>query len=131
MFVNDAVPKDEDPRGPDTGELFVVRRDEERAPFGAQLQQQLAEIALPRGIERRRRLVHQQHRRIDGQRAGDGNPLRFAARELARQRVGPMFDAERRQQRTPALLGIREGTPWSCTGARQTLFKAERCSNRQ
>ena len=105
--MNDAVPKDEDPRGPGAGELFIVRRDDERAPFGAQLQEQLAEIALPGGIERRRRLVHQQHRRIDGQRAGDGNPLRFAARELTRQRVGPMFDAERRQQLPAAPLGIR------------------------
>ncbi len=44
--------------------------------------------------------------RIDGQRAGDGNPLRFAARELPRQRVGPMFDAERRQQLPATPLGI-------------------------
>lgn len=45
-LVNDAVPKGKDPRGPGAGEFFVVRRDDERAPIGAQPQEQLAEIVL-------------------------------------------------------------------------------------
>ena len=36
-LVKDAVPKDKDPRGPGAGELFIVRRDDERASICAQL----------------------------------------------------------------------------------------------
>ena len=59
------------------------------------------------GIERRGRLVEQQQRRIDGQRARDRDALRFAARQLARQRRGAMADAELLEQRSRARLGLR------------------------
>jgi hypothetical protein len=39
-------------------------------------------------IERRERLVEQQHRRLDGKRAGDGDALTLAAGEFARFLVG-------------------------------------------
>ena len=72
--------------------------DEQRPSRLRQPLQQRAELGAPRRVERRRRLVHQQHRRIDRQRSRDGHALRFAARQLARQRVGARFDAKLFQQ---------------------------------
>ena len=94
--------------------------------------QQRAELGAALRIERRGRLVHQQQRRIDGERARDGDALRLAARQLARQRRGAMLDAERvAAARGRACRASAGATPCACTGARQTLSIAVRCSNRQ
>ena len=76
-------------------EVLVVGRDEQRPALIEQTAQQLAELGASLRVERRGRFVHQQDRRIDGQRARDRDPLSLAARQLARQRRGPMFDAKR------------------------------------
>ena len=113
-------------------EIFVVRRDDERPLLALEPLQQRAELGAALRIERRRRLVHQQQRRIDGQRARDRDALSLAARQLARQRVGAMLDAERLQQlRARRLRAAAGATPCACTGARQTFSNAGRCSNRQ
>ena len=55
------------------------------------------------GIERGERLVHQQHRRIDRQRARDTDPLRLAAGELVRIAVDEL--TRRQRQHRQELLG--------------------------
>ena len=45
-------------------------------------------------IQRRCGLVEQHHLRIDGQSAGDGDPLLLAARQLIRVNVGLVLDAD-------------------------------------
>ena len=72
--------------------------DDQRPLLALQSLQQRAELGAALRIERRGRLVHQQHRRIDRERARDRDALRLAARQLARQRRGAMLDAERAQQ---------------------------------
>jgi len=64
---------------------------------------------VSRGIERRGGLVEQQQRRIDRKGAGDRDALRFPARQLARQRAGPVADAKLIEQRLRALSGLGDG----------------------
>ena len=59
--------------------LGIVCGNHDRASFAGEPAQRRRQIAAARGIERRRRLIHQQHRRLDGKRAGDGHALRFSA----------------------------------------------------
>ena len=79
--LNDGAVLEAQPsRRPRPGEFFVVRGNHERPALTCQASNQLAEFAAAHRIERRRRLVHQEHRRIDRERAGDRHALRFAAR---------------------------------------------------
>ena len=75
----------------------MCRRDK-RAALAREIEQQRSELGPAIGIERCRRLVEEQHVRIDGERPGDGDALRLAAGQLARQRAGAMVDAEGGQQ---------------------------------
>ena len=75
-------------------EVVIMRRHDQRAPGRRQRPQGIPEIALARGIERCRRLVQQEQRRIDSQGAGDRHTLRFSARQLSRQRARPVADPE-------------------------------------
>src|SRR4051812_14424613 len=59
-----------------------VRDDEGGAPLHDLLEREL-ELALGRGVERARRLVEDQHRRVLEQRAGDREALALAAGERA------------------------------------------------
>ena len=89
------------------------------------------ELAAARRIERRRRLVHQEQRRVHRERPRDRDALRLAARELARQRRRARVDAEAREERAGARLGRlapRLRATW--TGASVTLSSAVRCSKR-
>src|SRR5258705_13901606 len=74
------------------GELRVVRRDEQSAPLFTQMTQRRPERAAARGVERRRRLVHEQQGGGWRESARDRDPLRLAARELARPRPGARTD---------------------------------------
>ncbi len=58
-------------------------------------------------IERAERLVHQQHRRIDGERAGDADALALAARQLVGPAVGERaaIEADQVEQLADARLG--------------------------
>jgi len=66
------------------------------AQFGAHVLAQLE-------IERRQRLVEQQHLRLDRQRAGDGHPLALTARQFARRPVAIALQRHQREQ----LVGLR------------------------
>ncbi len=76
--------------------LLEVVRDEQRRQPG--LRQHPGELGPDRGagvrVERRRRLVEQQHPRPAGERAGERDPLPLAAGEVARPRVGEVRDPE-------------------------------------
>src|SRR4029453_18232190 len=69
--------------------------------------QELAQLLAALWIERRRRLVHEQDRRGGGPGAGDRPALGFSPRELARIRVGAMFDAKGGEQFASARRGRR------------------------
>ncbi|KAG1249133.1 hypothetical protein G6F68_013501 [Rhizopus microsporus] len=58
-------------------------------------------------VQRRGRLVEQQHFRLQGQRAGNRHALLLAARQLAREGIGLVGQAHPRQQRARLLLGLR------------------------
>ena len=82
--------------------------DDDRAILTGQPSQEIAELAAARGVERRRRLIHQEQRRVDRERARDRHALRFPTRELARQRLLAVLDAERAQQLARAALRFRQ-----------------------
>ncbi len=58
-----------------------ARRHQQRRPAGAQLAQRGGDPRLGRGVDRRRRVVQDEHRRVGGQDAGERDPLALAARE--------------------------------------------------
>ncbi|KAG0772046.1 hypothetical protein G6F22_016013 [Rhizopus arrhizus] len=58
-------------------------------------------------VQRRGRLVEQQHFRLQGQRAGNRHALLLAARQLAREGIGLVGQAHPLQQRARLLLGLR------------------------
>src|ERR1700742_2535975 len=62
------------------GLLHVVGDDDDRVP-GLDLFHQVLDRAGGDGVERRAGLVHQHHVRLDGQRAGDAQPLGLATRQ--------------------------------------------------
>ena len=91
-------------------------------PAAASARSAVAEVAAARRVERRGRLVHQQQRRIDRQRAGDGDALRFAARQLARQRAGAVARRQRRSSSSRAAAPRpRRAMRCTCTGASITF----------
>ncbi len=66
----------------------------------------LADLPAGDGVERTERLIEQQHARIAGECAGEGDPLALAARELAWLGAGEMLEAEAPEQvRTVSLAG--------------------------
>ena len=79
-FDRPAVLDDADPVGIDDG-LQAVRHHDGGAP-DAQLVQRLLHLALGFGVERRRRLVEQDDRRLLQEGARDGDALALAARQL-------------------------------------------------
>ena len=88
--------------------LLVVRHEDRRhvhlvvqAPQpGAQL------LAHPR-VERAERLVEQQHRRLDGERAGERHPLALAAGELARVALAQVRRGRRGRAARPRAAASR------------------------
>src|SRR5437762_10381967 len=72
------------------GLLHVVRDDDDGIP-ALELQDQLLHARGGRGIERGRGPVHEQHRGLDGEAAGDAQALLLSARELERGAVEPVL----------------------------------------
>ena len=62
-----------------------------------------AQLGADGGVERAERLVEQQHLRLDGERPGERHPLALAAGELVRALLGPLGQADQRQQLVDAL----------------------------
>jgi hypothetical protein len=98
--------------------IFVVRRHDEGSIAAHELSQKPRQLPASAWVERRGRLVQEQHRRINRQGAGDRDSLRFTARELAGQRVGSMIDAQLSEQIERPSFGV----PWAdpmCVNGRQ------------
>ena len=89
------------------------------ASVGEQLLQLAAHHRARVRVERRERLVEQQHARVARQRAGQRDALALAAGQLARARVGEVGDAEALQQ----LVDARRSPP------KATFARTLRCGN--
>ena len=89
QLLQPALAHDPDPVGHGEGLLLVVG-DEERGGADLELDATdlVAQLGAHLGVERRQRLVEQQHRRLDGQRPGQRDPLLLAAGELGGVVVG-------------------------------------------
>ena len=68
----------------DLHRLFLVVRDDHRrrVRLVVEAAEPLPQLGPHAGVERAERLVEQQHRRIDRERAGEPHALPLAAREL-------------------------------------------------
>ena len=76
----------------------IVRHVDHRlAGFPPHVGEQPLHVVARQRVERRERLVHQQHRRIVGQRAGDGDPLLHAAGQMVRERAGELLQLDQAQ----------------------------------
>ena len=88
------------------------------------LEQLLLQAEAHDRIDRAERLVHQQHRRIGGQRAGHADPLLLAARQLARiaRRDSSRLEADQRPSARPPAPGAlavparAAAGRWRCCG---------------
>ena len=84
-------------------------RDEEKHLVGLlpDVEQQLLNGLAREGVERGHRLVHQQHRRIAGQRAGDAHALLHAARQLIDHVLVEVLQADEREIAHGDLMPLR------------------------
>ena len=89
------------------GEIHVVRDDDERLLEIVERAQQRRDLAHEPRIERRRRLVEEQHGRLHRQRARDGDALLLAAGELRRVVVLLARQTDAIQVLAADLLGLR------------------------
>ena len=101
--------KDRDPIG-HLHRFIDVVTDEQNGLAQALLHAQkfvLDDLAID-GIERRKRLVHQQHRRIHGERTGDPDALRLSPGKLVRKAVEELrrLQRQKRQQLLRAPPGL-------------------------
>ena len=85
--------------------LLDVMGDEDQRRLGVrpQIEQMVLQIDAGEGVERRERLVEQQHLRPRHQRARDRDALRLAAGQLARPHIGLVGEADARQRLGDAL----------------------------
>ena len=110
LLDDDAIGQDDDARRMLAYEVIVVRRHDQGTARCGQRAQDVAQVVLPRGIQRRRRLVQQQQRRIDGEGTGNGHALRFPTRQLARQRAGAVANPELIEQAPGAAMNAGNRT---------------------
>ena len=88
--------------------VLVVRDDQRRQPhLQDQLAQPGARLLAQLGVEVGQRLVHQDHRRVVDQRARDRDALLLAARELVRQALAELPEAEVGERGVDALRATR------------------------
>src|SRR4029453_13760602 len=106
FFKNPAFPNPQHAGGAAARKLFIVGRHDEGTATAGQPPRQIAEPHAPPLIQRRRRLVHEQKRRIDGEGPCDGDPLRLPSRQLAWQRGRAMLHTQHGKQLARPALGL-------------------------
>ena len=123
-----AVLDDDQPVGEHEGVERVVGDQQRRAGVVGEVAVQLGAGVQPgAGVERGERLVEQQQRRVDGERAGQGDPLGLPAGQLARLAAGVLGEADPVEPVGGLLAGaVRRSTPWR-RGPNATLSSAVRC----
>ena len=102
---------DDDARGQHQGLLDVVGDEHQNGPpLLPEVQEVVLQLGAGEGVERRKRLIEQQHRRPGDQRAGDGDALGLPAGELARPHRRPCRSAQRACKAAAIALGaLRSG----------------------
>ena len=93
-----AVVEEDDAIGDLTGEPDLVRDDDERRAVAGEPADDVEHLADELGVERRRRLVEEQHLRRERERPGDRDALLLAARELPRVVVGLVGEPDAGEQ---------------------------------
>ena len=108
--------------------LVQIVGDEQhrRPPLGDDAQHLVLQGLARHGVERAKRLVHQQHRGVLRQAAGDLQPLLHAAGKLDRIFVGMVGKAGLGKQGGDALRRARPGGTPMASSARLTLPVAVR-----
>ncbi len=106
------------------GEADLVGDDDHGRAGSRQVAHDVEDLADQFGVESGGRLVEQHDLRVQGQRAGDGDPLALPAGQRARVGVGlvatgPPAAAGGRRSRRPRPLGRR----WAETGASATFSR--------
>ena len=105
----------------------IVLRD-----LGLQAQELVLQPLAVDRVDRAERLVHQQHRRVGGERAGHADALALAARELGRVALAHLAGVERDQleQLVDARADARAWSQPSSFGTVATFSPTVRCGNR-
>jgi hypothetical protein len=91
------------------------------APHAQQLE---VHLVARHGVQRAERLVHQEQRRIEQQRAAEGRALLHAAGELARALGGEVFEPDEAQQLRRALVIAPRVAPRQLRGEQDVLEHA-------
>ena len=82
------------------------------------------------GVQRGQRLVEQQHPRLDGQRAGQRDPLLLAAGQLVRVLAGLLGQPDHVQQLAGPALALGAATSSRIRSPKPTLSSADMFGNR-
>ena len=90
-------------------QLAIVRRDEHGRAARVHLAQQVHDVERQIGIEVARRLVGENQHRVVHERAGDGDALLLAARQLLRIRVHAVLQPDPLQHLKRLALLRRDG----------------------
>ena len=96
---------------------FVGDEQDGEIEFGVDLLQQRQDLRGGLRIERRGRLVRQQHLRLGGQRTGDADALLLAAGQFRGIAVALVGEADHREQRLDDPGDLRAGVPAISSGS--------------
>ncbi len=89
-----------------------VGREEDRLPAALQLEDEVADLLAPDGVEPAHRLVEHDEGGIAGERLGDAEPLLHALRVLPDLPVGGVGQPDQLEQLVHAASAVRaDGTP--------------------
>ena len=115
------------------GDVVVVRDHQDRLPTGVQPPEQLEHLVPALGVERARRLVGEQQRRLVRERTRDREALPLTTREHARRVLRLVGEAEQVEQvacavSRPRLRGAPAMTAGSVTFS-STLMPSSRLKN--
>src|SRR4029450_11921200 len=108
FFKNPAFPNPQHAGGAAARKLFTWVRHDECTAIAEQSPQQIAELHAPRLIQRRRRLVHEQKRRIDGEGPCDGAPLRLPSPTLPWQSARAVLPTQPGKHPPPPAPGLAQ-----------------------